>query len=111
MSRLKKWLTYDREAERSSADNPVGPLDDSQRRGALPLLTLAFGWGFLVTGLFIGGSGSHPGGGLTGLGTSPSKITRSSFISGSAGGTAVTKASVYGCKGFLSKVLSITGTR
>jgi cytosine permease len=55
MSRLKKWLTYDREAERSSADNPVGPLDDSQRRGALPLLTLAFGWGFLVTGLFIGG--------------------------------------------------------
>jgi cytosine permease len=55
MSKLKQWWSYDREAERQSADNPVAPLDDSQRRGAGPLLTLAFGWGFLVTGLFIGG--------------------------------------------------------
>lgn len=55
MSRLKRWWTYDREAERRSADNPVAPLDESQRRAAGPLLTLAFGWGFLVTGLFVGG--------------------------------------------------------
>jgi cytosine permease len=55
MSKLKDWWSYDSEAERQSADNPVTPLDKSQRRGAAPLLTLAFGWGFLVTGLFVGG--------------------------------------------------------
>jgi len=55
MSKLKRWLSYDRDAERRSADNPVAPLDESQRRGSVPLLTLAFGWGFLVTGLFVGG--------------------------------------------------------
>jgi len=52
---LKKWWRYDREAERASADNPVAPLSDRQRRSTGPLLTLAFGWGFLVTGLFTGG--------------------------------------------------------
>lgn len=55
MSKLKSWWSYDSEAERHSADNPVTPLDESQRRGTAPLLTLAFGWGFLVTGLFVGG--------------------------------------------------------
>lgn len=55
MGKLKDWWSYDPEAEKSSADNPVTPLSDSQRRGTVPLLTLAFGWGFLVTGLFIGG--------------------------------------------------------
>jgi cytosine permease len=55
MSKLKRWWSYDAEAERNSADNPVTPLNDNQRRAAVPLLTLAFGWGFLVTGLFIGG--------------------------------------------------------
>ncbi|MDH3511543.1 MAG: cytosine permease [Gammaproteobacteria bacterium] len=55
MSKLKSWWSYDSEAERHSADNPVTPLDASQRRGTVPLLTLAFGWGFLVTGLFVGG--------------------------------------------------------
>ena len=55
MSRLKQWWSYDSEAERQSADNPVTPLSDDQRRAAGPLLTLAFGWGFLVTGLYIGG--------------------------------------------------------
>jgi cytosine permease len=55
MDKLRHWWTYDSEAEKASADNPVGPLSDSQRRGTGPLLTLAFGWGFLVTGLFIGG--------------------------------------------------------
>ena len=56
MSRLKQWWSYDSEAERRSADNPVTPLTQEQRRAALPLLTLAFGWGFLVTGLITGGA-------------------------------------------------------
>jgi cytosine permease len=55
MSKLKAWWSYDPEAETESADNPVTPLRESQRRGTGPLLTLAFGWGFLVTGLFTGG--------------------------------------------------------
>lgn len=55
MSKLKSWWSYDAEAEKESADNPVTPLSESQRRGTIPLLTLAFGWGFLVTGLFVGG--------------------------------------------------------
>ena len=55
MSKLDRWLSYDPEAEKASADNPVAPLSESQRRGTGPLLTLAFGWGFLVTGLFTGG--------------------------------------------------------
>ncbi len=55
MNRFKRWWHYDSEAEKNSADNPVTPLSDEQRRGTGPLLTLAFGWGFLVTGLFVGG--------------------------------------------------------
>jgi len=55
MNRLRQWWAYDSEAEKASADDPVAALSDSQRRGTGPLLTLAFGWGFLVTGLFIGG--------------------------------------------------------
>jgi cytosine permease len=55
MSKFRRWWSYDSEAEKNSADNPVTPLSDDQRRGTGPLLTLAFGWGFLVTGLFVGG--------------------------------------------------------
>jgi cytosine permease len=56
MSALKDWWTLDEAAERESADNPLGPLTDAQRRGTGPLLTLAFGWGFLITGLLTGGA-------------------------------------------------------
>jgi cytosine permease len=56
IEKLKSWWKFDEEAERSSADNPLTPLTPAQRRNALPLLTLAFGWGFPVTGLFIGGA-------------------------------------------------------
>ncbi len=56
LERLQAWWAYDADKERASDDNPVAPLDDSQRRGAAPLLTLAFGWGFLVTGLITGGA-------------------------------------------------------
>ncbi len=53
---LAKWWALDSEAESRSADNPHTPLSDDQRRGSLPLLFLAFGWGFLVTGLLTGGA-------------------------------------------------------
>ncbi len=53
---FKQWLTLDAQAEAASADNPLAPLRPEQRRDALPLLTLAFGWGFLITGLFVGAS-------------------------------------------------------
>ncbi len=52
---LKRWWTLNEQAELSSADNPLTSLADSQRRETAPLLTLAFGWGFLVTGLLVGG--------------------------------------------------------
>lgn len=55
-SKFSRWWQMDESEERSSADNPHAPLDDSQRRDSLPLLTLAFGWGFLVTGLLVGSS-------------------------------------------------------
>ncbi len=55
-SSFKKWLTLDVEKESQSADNPLAPLTPAQRRHTLPLLTLAFGWGFLVTGLLTGGA-------------------------------------------------------
>ena len=55
IEKLKHWWSWDPEHERASADNPISPLTDDQRRGTGPLLTLAFGWGFLVTGLFTGG--------------------------------------------------------
>jgi cytosine permease len=54
--KLREWWTFDEEKERASADNPLSPLTDKQRRDTGPLLTLAFGWGFLVTGLFVGGA-------------------------------------------------------
>lgn len=53
---LSRWFALDERAEAQSADNPHEPLRPEQRREAMPLLTLAFGWGFLVTGLFVGGS-------------------------------------------------------
>lgn len=55
-NRLQEWWTLQPEEERQSADNPLTPLSDAQRRNTLPLLTLAFGWGFLVTGLLTGGA-------------------------------------------------------
>lgn len=53
---LKRWWTLDTTEEIASADNPLEPLREAQRRDATPLLTLAFGWGFLVTGLLTGGA-------------------------------------------------------
>jgi len=55
MSGLRDWWTLDPAAEQESADNPLSPLRPDQRRGTAPMLLLAFGWGFLITGLLIGG--------------------------------------------------------
>ncbi|MDH4022354.1 MAG: hypothetical protein OEV14_04435, partial [Gammaproteobacteria bacterium] len=52
---LRTWWTLDTGAEERSADNPFSALSPHQRRGTGPMLALAFGWGFLITGLFIGG--------------------------------------------------------
>ena len=54
LQRLREWWTLDIEAEKNSADNPLTALSNEQRRNTGPLLALAFGWGFLVTGLFTG---------------------------------------------------------
>ena len=55
LEKLRLWWTLDARAEQQSADNPFGPLAPDQRRDTGPMLALAFGWGFLITGLFIGG--------------------------------------------------------
>lgn len=54
--RLKSWWRFDAVAEAENADSPHAPIREDQRRDALPLLTLAFGWGFLITGLIVGGA-------------------------------------------------------
>jgi cytosine permease len=53
---FRQWWTLDVAKESQGADNPLAPLTPEQRRHTLPLLTLAFGWGFLVTGLLTGGA-------------------------------------------------------
>ncbi|MGY8963801.1 MAG: cytosine permease [Rhodospirillales bacterium] len=55
MNKLKDWWTLDEAAEAESVDNPFAPLTPAQRQDTLPMLTLAFGWGFLITGLLTGG--------------------------------------------------------
>ncbi len=56
MDRLRAWWTLDEKAEAQSADNPLTPLSPDQRRDGGPMLALAFGWGFLITGLLTGGA-------------------------------------------------------
>lgn len=61
MQQLGRWWALDEAAETASADNPLTPLSTAQRRDGGPMLALAFGWGFLITGLLTGGA---LGGGL-----------------------------------------------
>lgn len=56
MERLKDWWTLDEAETLDNADSPHAPLKQEQRRETWPLLTLAFGWGFLITGLIVGGA-------------------------------------------------------
>src|SRR5690606_36195913 len=46
----------------------------------------------------------HPGGGVTGLGTSPCRIVFLRLIFGFGTGTAERSASVYGCRGHVKSV-------
>ncbi len=55
IEKLKAWWTLDEAAEAQTADNPFAPVRPEQRQETLPMLTLAFGWGFLITGLLTGG--------------------------------------------------------
>ena len=55
LEQLRSLFRYDAEAEAASADNPLTPLRPDQRRPTGPMLLLAFGWGFLITGLLVGG--------------------------------------------------------
>lgn len=52
---LKKIFTLDEKAEAQSEDNPLAPTKPEHRQEAGPMLALAFGWGFLITGLLTGG--------------------------------------------------------
>ena len=56
MEWLKRWWTLDEAQERASADSPFEPLTEDQRQETGPMLLLAFGWGFLITGLLTGGA-------------------------------------------------------
>lgn len=56
MNRLRRWWTLDETEAQDSADSPHAALKPAQRRDTGPLLTLAFGWGFLITGLIVGGA-------------------------------------------------------
>jgi cytosine permease len=55
-SRLGDFFKFDEKTELGSADNPLGAMWPEQRRAGGPLLALAFGWGFLITGLLTGGA-------------------------------------------------------
>ena len=56
MGKVSDWWALDEEEERASADNPFEPLREEQRQDTGPMLVLAFGWGFLITGLLTGGA-------------------------------------------------------
>ena len=54
MGKLKKWRTLDREKEADTADSVLDPVRWKQRRKAAGLVFVSFGWGFTITGMFIG---------------------------------------------------------
>ncbi|MDX2222874.1 MAG: cytosine permease [Rhodospirillaceae bacterium] len=56
LDKLKALFTLNEAAEAESADNPLAPTKPEHRQNTGPMLALAFGWGFLITGLLTGGS-------------------------------------------------------
>lgn len=54
IEKLKQWWTLDRQKEADTADSVLDPVRWKQRRGALGLIFVSFGWGFTITGMFIG---------------------------------------------------------
>lgn len=53
--KLKSWWAFREGEDTDDNDSPHRALREDQRRDAAPLLLLAFGWGFLITGLLVGG--------------------------------------------------------
>lgn len=53
---IKAFFTVNEAEEAASDDNPLAPTRPEQKQPAGPMLALAFGWGFLITGLLTGGS-------------------------------------------------------
>lgn len=56
MGIIQKWFTVDEAEEAKSEDNPLAPTKEEHKQNTGPMLALAFGWGFLITGLLTGGS-------------------------------------------------------
>jgi len=56
MSKLKNWYASLQEEEKSSEDAILTPLTMKQRRPALPLIAVSFGWAFLMLGMIVGES-------------------------------------------------------
>lgn len=55
LGQVRKWWTLDPQVEAGSPDNPLAVVAPEHKQDAVPMLTLAFGWGFLITGLLAGG--------------------------------------------------------
>lgn len=53
---VKTFFTVNEAEEAASDDNPLAPTRLEHKQPAGPMLALAFGWGFLITGLLTGGS-------------------------------------------------------
>lgn len=53
---IKVFFTVNEAEEAASDDNPLAPTRPEHKQPAGPMLALAFGWGFLITGLLTGGS-------------------------------------------------------
>ena len=50
LDKIRLWWVLDEAAETQTADNPFSPVTPEQRRDTVPMLTLAFGWGFFNYG-------------------------------------------------------------
>jgi cytosine permease len=53
---IKTFFIANEAEEAASDDNPLAPTRPEHKQPAGPMLALAFGWGFLITGLLTGGS-------------------------------------------------------
>ena len=53
---VKAFFAVNEAEEAASDDNPLAPTRPEHKQPAGPMLALAFGWGFLITGLLTGGS-------------------------------------------------------
>lgn len=56
MNKIKKWWITSKEEEKVSPDSILEPLTKNQRRATLPLISVSFGWAFLMLGMIVGES-------------------------------------------------------